>query len=184
MNKTNNLRFKLTQTKIQEAFIELLETKQLRQITVQELCKKAKINRSTFYAHFLDIYDLMDKTEGEMSHKLLSLYEGTGADKTNFFSPEYITIFLKFIYQHKNYYRDFVHSHNIYPIKTGFNPLWHDVMRPYYQKLGIESENEMMYHLICFQAGLTAALKHWLDQGCKEEPEKLAKILSKYIIPG
>ncbi|MBO5473038.1 MAG: TetR family transcriptional regulator [Lachnospiraceae bacterium] len=34
-------------------------------ITVKKLCEKAEVNRSTFYAHFTDIYDMLDKMEKE-----------------------------------------------------------------------------------------------------------------------
>ena len=41
---------------IKEAFLELLQIKEPDEITVVELCEKAGVNRSTFYAH----YEYMD----------------------------------------------------------------------------------------------------------------------------
>lgn len=41
------------------AMLELLDKKPLREITVQELCDKCMIYRTTFYNHFYDIYDLI-----------------------------------------------------------------------------------------------------------------------------
>ena len=38
--------------KIKKAFMELFQTKEPDEISVVELCKKAKVNRSTFYAHY------------------------------------------------------------------------------------------------------------------------------------
>ena len=43
------------------AFIQLLSKKSIEQISITELCRKAGVNRSTFYAHYLDIYDLMEQ---------------------------------------------------------------------------------------------------------------------------
>lgn len=43
------------------AFIQLLRKKSIDQISITELCRKAGVNRSTFYAHYLDIYDLMEQ---------------------------------------------------------------------------------------------------------------------------
>ena len=42
---------------LKKAFLELFQTKEPEEITVVELCQKAGVNRSTFYAH----YDYMDR---------------------------------------------------------------------------------------------------------------------------
>lgn len=38
-----------------EALLNLLETKDFEYITVSQLCKKAGVNRTTFYLHYLSI---------------------------------------------------------------------------------------------------------------------------------
>lgn len=48
------------------AFIEIRSGKELERITVKELCEKAEINKSTFYAHYQDIYDLAEELEWEV----------------------------------------------------------------------------------------------------------------------
>ena len=48
MNTPNNQRKKESKRKIEKALIELLQTKELSEINVTELVKKAQINRSTF----------------------------------------------------------------------------------------------------------------------------------------
>ena len=42
------------------SFSDLLQTKSFEQITVQDLCAKANVRRSTFYRHFNDKYDLLN----------------------------------------------------------------------------------------------------------------------------
>ena len=49
MNTPNNQRKKESKRKIEKALIELLQTKELSEINVTELVKKAQINHSTFY---------------------------------------------------------------------------------------------------------------------------------------
>ena len=58
-------RVKYTKKVIKETFISLLEEKDLKKITVSELCNNADINRATFYRYYLDIYDLYDKIQDE-----------------------------------------------------------------------------------------------------------------------
>lgn len=43
------------------AFWKLYEEKPIEKISVQQICRTAGYNRSTFYNHFTDIYDLRDK---------------------------------------------------------------------------------------------------------------------------
>lgn len=52
---------RLTKEVISNSFLELLSEKDIRKITVMDVCKRAQINRGTFYLHFIDIVDLIDK---------------------------------------------------------------------------------------------------------------------------
>lgn len=47
-----------TRKLISQALTELLEEKSLPEITVQEIASRATINRSTFYSHYQDKFDL------------------------------------------------------------------------------------------------------------------------------
>ena len=49
-----DLRIEKTERGIKNAFIELRSRKPLEKITVKELCESARINKSTFYAHYKD----------------------------------------------------------------------------------------------------------------------------------
>ena len=61
MNVRNNKRRRESQEKIERAFIELLQTREIKDITVSDLIKTTELNRSTFYAYYTDIYDLHQK---------------------------------------------------------------------------------------------------------------------------
>jgi len=55
-----------TKKALRDALAELLTEKELQKITVQEIANIADVNRVTFYKHFLDVYDLYDKTVQEI----------------------------------------------------------------------------------------------------------------------
>lgn len=59
-------RIKVTKMLIRRAFTDLISKKPIQSISVKELCEAAGINRGTFYAHYTDIYDLLEKLEAEM----------------------------------------------------------------------------------------------------------------------
>ncbi len=51
-NKKINMRVAVTKRMLKEGLLRCLETKDLEEITISELCKEAGINRATFYKHF------------------------------------------------------------------------------------------------------------------------------------
>ena len=68
MNK-NGLRTKKTREKIEEKFIQLLQEKCFPKITVQDILDAAGINRTTFYRHYRDKYELAELLCGRFFQK-------------------------------------------------------------------------------------------------------------------
>ena len=67
-----DLRIKKTRRSIIDAFLGLRAKKPLEKITVKELCDKAEINKSTFYCHYMDVYDLQDRLETEVITSIIN----------------------------------------------------------------------------------------------------------------
>lgn len=59
-------RIRYTHMIIEKSFLELLKTKPVYKVTVTELCQMAQINRATFYKHYLDVADLLEKIEEDL----------------------------------------------------------------------------------------------------------------------
>lgn len=68
-NKTD-LRIQRTQKAIVDAFYELLDEKSFGSITVIDICERALINRGTFYTHFEDKYQLLEKCISDIMYGL------------------------------------------------------------------------------------------------------------------
>lgn len=58
--KKEDRRTRYTRQTIKDIFLEELKTHPYNKITVTELCKKAEINRGTFYLHYYDIDDVLN----------------------------------------------------------------------------------------------------------------------------
>lgn len=67
----SNRKIQYTKRSICDALVSLLKEKPLEKISVTEVCQRADVNRSSFYKHYLDIYDLMDKLEDESTKKFI-----------------------------------------------------------------------------------------------------------------
>ncbi len=55
-----------TRKLIMDAFMELSGKKEFKDITVKDITEEAMINRATFYYHFEDIYDLLERVLSEV----------------------------------------------------------------------------------------------------------------------
>ena len=69
MNIANNERRKSSIQKIEKTFLQLIQTKNIEDITVSTICEIANLNRSTFYANYIDIYDLAKKVKKQMAEE-------------------------------------------------------------------------------------------------------------------
>ena len=56
-----DIRIARTDRAIEQAFMELREKNPLEKIKIKDLCAMACINKSTFYAHYEDIYALANE---------------------------------------------------------------------------------------------------------------------------
>ncbi|MBE5910416.1 TetR/AcrR family transcriptional regulator [Pseudobutyrivibrio sp.] len=82
--KKEDGRVRYTKMRIRSALYELIQERSVEKITVTAICKRADINRATFYKHYLDVQDLIDKlqeeTIQELSNKLNMAIENNPED--------------------------------------------------------------------------------------------------------
>ncbi len=101
-------RIEKTENAFMNALFHFLKEKELNKITVKELCEYADMNRGTFYLHYYDIYDLMDKTEQKMIDKMFE-----DISETDVSLPENMLSTFEYIKNHKEEYKVLMTSHNI-----------------------------------------------------------------------
>ncbi|MGM9858913.1 MAG: TetR/AcrR family transcriptional regulator [Bacilli bacterium] len=53
-----------------DAFIEMCKKEKTNDITVSSLCDKANINRTTFYNHYKDIWEIIETIETDIINKI------------------------------------------------------------------------------------------------------------------
>lgn len=168
MNTKNNKRKRESKLKIEKAFVELLQEKEVNDISVTQICQLAHVNRTTFYAHYLDIFDLIDKIGERMIADFHSLYEDEEKNKYN--SNDFLKLFYH-IKDNQLFYKTY--------FKLGLDrqlKVFH-----YDTKLAKEfyDNKHIDYHMDYFKAGMTAIIKKWLHNDCDLPPEELFQILKE-----
>ena len=67
---TQDRRIRKTRAVLKNALLSLMKEKSVKHITVKELCDRADINRGTFYLHYSDVFDMLEKIEDDMFSEL------------------------------------------------------------------------------------------------------------------
>ena len=161
--------------------LELMKDTEFEKITVKKICEKAKVNRSTFYAHFVDIYDMLETMESHLHQELLDSLPRQSIPEDMMFSKQLTITFLQHIRKHQYFYRIALKTRKDFPLKQGYEPMWNQVIKPRCKHSGICSEEEMLYYFVYFQAGFTMLLKRWVENGCKESEAELASLLQNCL---
>ena len=166
MNTKNNKRRRESVAKIEQTFVELLQSKSLNQITVSDICKRADLNRSTFYANYLDIYDLADKIKEHLESEIDRLYQEERINKFN--SNDYLKLF-QHIKENQIFYKTY--------FKLGYDN--HIKITEYDTEQAEKyfGNRHIRYHIEFFKCGLNAVIKTWLENGCLDTPEEMAEVI-------
>jgi len=95
MKRKEDLRVKKTKLNLYNGLVKLMEEKPFEDIKVTDICNKALVNRSTFYDHFNDKYELFEsyvKYIGELCDEKINIK--VKADNVNDLYIEYIKLLL------------------------------------------------------------------------------------------
>ncbi len=168
-------RVRYTQMIIKKAFLELLQQKPMSKITVREICDRAEINRSTFYKHYLDCYDLLDKLKEEALAQLDELIldmEENGE----------MSVLLAVLQTLK----DNADTFKLAASDAGREEFIRQaVLRGYrYLNLYISISPERQWDdgkkTICYAfltGGIGSVIEHWMLCGCVDPPEQIASVI-------
>lgn len=184
-NNTYDQRVRLTKSLIKDAFLELLSRKNVRHITVRELCEKAQINRATFYAHYMDIYDLKEQLENELLESFSRVFiEACEKLGTELLSEE---MFIKiFSLLRENSEQCVILLNSDSEIVEKFVNVSRDIVLSVYGKNFPNASKERLnaYYLFV-SSGCVALVKQWLlyapDVPVEKVAEEVCAVLQKGI---
>ena len=68
--KAPDRRIRKTKAQLRTGLAKLMKEKSIKEITVKELVEEVDINRSTFYLHYTDIYQMLSSVEEELLEEI------------------------------------------------------------------------------------------------------------------
>lgn len=181
MDKKESRRVKLTKRILKDSLLELLQEKNIRHITVTELCQKADVNRSTFYAYYESPYDLMISMQNDIvadSIEMLDSFSALPAKKRMLFLLEkHLEYTGAHIREFQAFSSDIGEDFNL-PIKV-----MEIIVGPYLkvrsEKSGLSDDAQQLSTFCIF--GTIGIVKEWIRTGQKKSTSMLASEICLHI---
>ena len=167
-------RVRYTRMIIQNTFLKLLKEKPISKITVKEICEIAEINRTTFYKHYHDPYDLLEKLEEEAISGLLSTMEESR-------SEHILLSILRTIYKNHNLFDHLISAGDdksfSYRLAVRCFEKIKDITL---QDAGNQPPALTSGLYFSYLAGgVSGIIEYWIQSGMKETPEDIADAINK-----
>ena len=178
-------RVRKTRRQLRECLITLLKEKKVQDITVRELTDMADLNRGTFYLHYKDVFDLLEKTEAELQedfnqlvckHDAVDLKQRPSVIFNEIYSLVYDNADLIEILLGENGDLNFLNRLKQL-IREKCLKDWMEVFRS-----GNAAAFDAFFSFIV--SGCIGLVQYWLQTGLKETPEQMAKLTEHIITKG
>ena len=174
-------RVKYTKKVITETFLNLLEKKDISNITVTEICEISDVNRGTFYRYYTDIYDLLKQIEQDFIDEIKS------SPSMEYMEEHSIYSFTKGILQifennKKLVKLLFITGRNIYflneVLEVAYDKCIGDWDGPDIDKEGLVNAVVYIFN------GALGIINYWVKNDFNTPSEELARYIENYTING
>ena len=186
MNKSES-KYYNTAVLMDEALLILLETKDFEFITIKEICKKAGVNRSTFYLHYQNTSELLAEAIELINKRFTESFKVQSFDAINankessfFITPEYIVPYLKFVKENKKLFKLIHEKPYVFNNERAFKKLYKSIFSVILDKFGVR-EDEKQYVFSFYTQGTLAIIMKWIENDCTDEIDRIVSIIIDLI---
>ena len=183
--KRPDRRVRRTRALLRQALTELLKTKDARSITVQELTDLADVNRGTFYAHYKDVYDMIDRMQEEMFQELGLLMDQYDEEKLRGDLTPVLTDVFRFVEKNRDLLPLFLERQVTDHFFQGLNELiFRRCLSKWAGLYRMVDDSGSAYCLEFVVSGMVGLVRVWIQMGFRESPEEMAALTARLIQNG
>lgn len=168
-----------------QALTQLLQEKQINEITVKELTDLADMNRGTFYLYYKDMFDMLEKIEDGMFEALdaiISLHEHDDVSQQT--KPILLDLF-DFIEENQEMCRVLLSPHGDMNFLHRLNEVVREKCLKAWPEIRKEKgEADFDYHYSFVVFGCAGIIRAWVNRNCSESAEKMAEMAYGMILRG
>ncbi|MCM1118085.1 MAG: TetR/AcrR family transcriptional regulator [bacterium] len=178
-------RVRRTKTLLLQGLIQLMEEKDIKDISVKELSDLADINRGTFYLHYNDVYDMLNKIEEELFREFNDILERdlTGANTSSVIPQPVLLDLFVFLGRNRDLSRVLIGPHGDLAFLNRLKDLVKEKLRMMMDNA--ECSVEHFDYLYSFMvSGCTGVIECWLNQKTPASPEEIAGYCSALLHGG
>ncbi len=181
MDKNTDLRVIKTHKALKSALIELMNTVGFDKITVQSLTRKAMVSRTTFYLHYLDKFDLLDKVEDDVLNEMKTLVSPyveqlkSINDLQLLFKNNSKTIY-NYVKENEDFFKLIFSDKGDPAFISKFANTIQSTILPILGENNFKIPKHYSFTMIVSMQ--TSIIKEWLNSGMQETPEELAEMVS------
>ena len=156
--------------------VDYLLGNNLDSLTFSIISKETGISRTTLYSHYGNIYDILNDLSSFYENLLLEELKTSGFEKIKDMNmlSECTSIFLKFVFQHKNYYSALdkicLKSNLLERFKEGFK-------NQFSCYLTIDGFHAKEYVFTYWWNGFSSVIESWVKNQFEESPEEIFDVL-------
>ncbi len=182
--KKKDKRWIRTKLAIRDAFSQLLVEKDISKITVKEITEIAFINRNTFYAHYENVYALLNEIEDELLEVLKDLL-----DTIDFFEVQdnmYIVLkkITAIVYADVDFYSRLINSTSASNlIKKIKDYLKTSLISQIKEKTNLD-DNALDYILEYTLSGIFSVYQQWFESDRSQTLDEVIMIIGELAIEG
>lgn len=180
--KKTDLRVIKTKNLIYNTLIELMKDKTFEEIKVSDICNKALINRSTFYSHYEDKYDLLVDFINSLKDEFVTeLNKNSSNLNTKEYYIELIKIFLNHIEDRKEMYTSImINNRNSIMMDILLDVVNNDLLK---KMSNDEFKTSIPYDIIAkfYLGGVINIGVEWLKDNKKYTKDDIVKYISELI---
>ena len=175
---SENRRARITKQCMKDALLELLEKTPLNKISVTDICNCADLNRSTFYAYYNDIDELLSEIEAEVLAQIPINVDREDINyEENFLNA--LEILFNYIQSNEKIFR-------ILMIQSGErdfnNKLVSFILERYKNSTDIKDEILAKYGCIFCISGVIGIVKEWILDGFPINYKHFARLVFQMSI--
>lgn len=169
-------RTKYTKNIIKNTFLSLLEEKEIKKITVSEICKISDINRATFYHYYLDVYDLLDKIQKDFLEELKIASQNEDITSVSTFSKELLNV----VISNKELVRIlFNTNNNLYFLNDILNIAYEKCKTRWLQDIPNLSEEDIEYASAFIFNGALGIINFWVKNDFDKDVNEISTIIEQ-----
>jgi AcrR family transcriptional regulator len=175
-------RVKYTRMVLKESFISLLEKKDISQISIKEICEGADINRSTFYAHYTDQYDLLKKIENELLDNINTHIAELGQRTNNANDILLAEKIFEYIKENAKLCKLLLSERGDFSFQKQIIMLVYDIIISELTDNNNITKEDAEYVYSFTITGCVGIVQKWLDEGMNKSPRFMAEMVIKLTL--